>query len=85
MINFSRFQVSGAGYVSSRKSIGVTCSPSDCSLCAPSIMVPLSPGLGKSENASWSISFDCHFLVLQLLEAMNLDLHLEGANLLRTW
>lgn len=38
------FQVSGAGYVSSRKSIGVTCSPSDCSLCAPSIMVPLSPG-----------------------------------------
>merc|ERR1719370_1511367 len=42
-------QVSGAGYVSSRKSIGVTCSPSDCSLCAPSIMVPLSPALGSDE------------------------------------
>ena len=46
------FQVSGAGYVSSRKSIGVTCSPSDCSLCAPSIMVPLSPGWICSEIAS---------------------------------
>merc|ERR1712037_770646 len=42
-------QASGAGYVSSRKSIGVTCSPSDCSLCAPSIMVPLSPALGSDE------------------------------------
>merc|ERR1712212_361769 len=42
-------QVSGAGYVSTRKSIGVTCSPSDCSLCAPSIMVPLSPALGSDE------------------------------------
>merc|ERR1712013_866145 len=42
-------QVSGTGYVSTRKSIGVACSPSDCSLCAPSIMVPLSPALGSDE------------------------------------
>ena len=44
-INVCLIQVSGTGYVSTRKSIGVACSPSDCSLCAPSIMVPLSPGL----------------------------------------
>ena len=46
------FKVSGFGYVSSRKSIGVTCSPSDCSLCAPSVMVPLSPGWIYSEITS---------------------------------
>ena len=48
-IDVCLIQVSGTGYVSTRKSIGVACSPSDCSLCAPSIMVPLSPGLKKVE------------------------------------
>ena len=56
-------QVSGTGYVSTRKSIGVACSPSDCSLCAPSIMVPLSPGLKKLR----------HFLVLTFFAALASD------------
>ena len=53
-------QVSGTGYVSTRKSIGVACSPSDCSLCAPSLMVPLSPGLKQLR----------HFLVLRFFAAL---------------
>ena len=56
-------QVSGTGYVSTRKSIGVACSPSDCSLCAPSIMVPLSPGLKKLR----------HFLGLTFFPALGND------------
>ena len=32
-----------------RKSIGVQCSPADCNLCAPSILVPLSPTLSKDQ------------------------------------
>ena len=62
-INVCLIQVSGTGYVSTRKSIGVACSPSDCSLCAPSIMVPLSPGLKKLR----------HFLGLTFFAALGSD------------
>ena len=62
-IDLCLIQVSGTGYVSTRKSIGVACSPSDCSLCAPSIMVPLSPGLKKLR----------HFLGLTFLAALGSD------------
>ena len=62
-INVCLIQVSGTGYVSTRKSIGVACSPSDCSLCAPSIMVPLSPGLKKLS----------HFLGLTFFAALGSD------------
>lgn len=42
-------QVKGPGFMPTRKSIGVQCSPADCSLCAPSVLVPLSPTLTKDQ------------------------------------
>ena len=42
-------QVEGTGFVSTRKSTTISCDSSDCSLCNPSILVPLSPSLAKDQ------------------------------------
>merc|ERR1712080_189962 len=42
-------KVSSAGYVTTAKSVTVDCPPAYCSICAPSIVVPLSPALGEDQ------------------------------------
>jgi len=42
-------KVSGAGYVNTRKSVSVDCAPAYCAVCAPSILVPLTPALEQDQ------------------------------------
>jgi len=42
-------QVNGLGYVATKKSVVVDCAPAYCTVCAPSIMVPLSPALADDQ------------------------------------
>ena len=42
-------QVKGAGIVATRKSYTVSCDPSDCSRCNPTVVVPVSPSLAEDK------------------------------------
>ena len=42
-------QVKGAGFVATRKSVTISCDPSDCALCNPTVLVPISPSLAEDQ------------------------------------